>query len=480
MPWTVDDVDKHKKGLSNAQKKQWVKVANATLAACEAKGNDDCEGKAIRIANAAVQEAGRSIRGWLRELVESAQALLTGKADLGEALDLSHDQIRDLLHTALVDTGADDAWIRDVYDAWLVYSDHTGSKHFKRTYMIDNETGAVTLGDAVEVIGQMTWTPVDEAAIIEAECIPLVEKAVREDGTIPVKIIQPGWGTSGYYPPDVLERDGPKTFTKGLHMYWNHPTESEARERPERNLSDLAATLATDAVYRADGPAGPGLYADAQVFGPYREAIDELASHIGVSICAVGRAKTGEAEGRKGPVIEEITAARSVDFVTVPGAGGQVLELFEAAGRKPTPRKESDTVTEQEAQELRNTNAALQAEVTRLKEAIVLREAKSYVDEVLAGIEMPAMTRTRLAQGLAAKPALKEDGTLDRNAYKAQIEEAANAELKYLAEAAGGSGRITGMGPSQTAGDDGQAALVEAFKRAGLSDEQAAFAAAGR
>jgi len=56
MPWTVDDVDRHKKGLTDAQKEKWVRVANAALAACEAKGDDDCEGRAIRIANAAVEE----------------------------------------------------------------------------------------------------------------------------------------------------------------------------------------------------------------------------------------------------------------------------------------------------------------------------------------------------------------------------------------------------------------------------------------
>ena len=38
MPWTVDDVDKHKKGLSDKQKKQWVRIANAVLAKCMKDG----------------------------------------------------------------------------------------------------------------------------------------------------------------------------------------------------------------------------------------------------------------------------------------------------------------------------------------------------------------------------------------------------------------------------------------------------------
>jgi hypothetical protein len=53
MPWTVDSVDKHKKGLSPEQKKKWVATANSALAACIKKGGTDksCAPQAIRIAN---------------------------------------------------------------------------------------------------------------------------------------------------------------------------------------------------------------------------------------------------------------------------------------------------------------------------------------------------------------------------------------------------------------------------------------------
>ncbi|MFA5394430.1 MAG: hypothetical protein WC346_00240 [Methanogenium sp.] len=58
MPWTVKDVDEHKKGLSPAQKKKWVSVANAILKSCLAKGGTDktCAPKAIRIANSKFEE----------------------------------------------------------------------------------------------------------------------------------------------------------------------------------------------------------------------------------------------------------------------------------------------------------------------------------------------------------------------------------------------------------------------------------------
>lgn len=58
MPWTVSDVDKHKKGLSSEEKKKWVAIANKILKDCIAKGGTDatCAPKAIRIANSKFSE----------------------------------------------------------------------------------------------------------------------------------------------------------------------------------------------------------------------------------------------------------------------------------------------------------------------------------------------------------------------------------------------------------------------------------------
>lgn len=51
MPWSVKDVDSKKKGLTPAQKKKWVSVANGVLKKCQASGGSNCEAKAIKIAN---------------------------------------------------------------------------------------------------------------------------------------------------------------------------------------------------------------------------------------------------------------------------------------------------------------------------------------------------------------------------------------------------------------------------------------------
>jgi len=58
MPWTVADVDKFKKGLTEQEKERWVRIANAALAKClDGDGDElDCEVKAIRQANGAFSE----------------------------------------------------------------------------------------------------------------------------------------------------------------------------------------------------------------------------------------------------------------------------------------------------------------------------------------------------------------------------------------------------------------------------------------
>ena len=57
----------------------------------------------------------------------------------------------------------------------------------------DAEDGMLS-GDVIRAGG---FGEAEEAAIA-GDFIPLVERAVRADSTIPVKIIQPGWGSSGH------------------------------------------------------------------------------------------------------------------------------------------------------------------------------------------------------------------------------------------------------------------------------------------
>ena len=320
-----------------------------------------------------------------------------------------------------------------------------------------------------------------EAFVMESDIVPLTEQALSADGTALLKLIAPGWGSSGFYPAAVLERDGPQIFKAGTKAFWNHATPMEDAERPEGDLNALAAELVTDARWESSHAQGPGLYANAKVFAPYREAVNELAPHIGVSIRALGRATQGEAEGRKGPIIQALTAARSTDFVTVPGAGGKIVEMFEAARPRTVAAKTTQEGETVDSKELQEANARLEQENARLREAMLLSVARTFVEGKLADAQVPDVTKVRLVERLSANPPVKE-GTLDEAAFALAIETAIGAEREYLAKAAG-DGRVVGMGAAPAVDAkpvDVAAGMKEAFTRIGLSAEEAAIAAAGR
>lgn len=181
-----------------------------------------------------------------------------------------------------------------------------------------------------------------------------VASASTSENTIPIVLISPGWGSSGYYSASVLENAAKaKVFAKDLHLYLDHPGEAESYDRPERSVRDLAATLAADAVWD-----GTQLVGEAIPFGAAAQMLadKEFASAIGLSIRAYAESTIGEAEGRKGQIITNIDEAISIDFVTKAGRGGRVLvELMESARpSQVVERAVSHGVTEATANDTRD------------------------------------------------------------------------------------------------------------------------------
>lgn len=202
-----------------------------------------------------------------------------------------------------------------------------------------------------------------------------------------VKVIEAGWGSSGYYSADVLATYGPSVFKKGTKVFMNHPSVSESNDRPERDVEKLAGKLVSDAFFNENG-----LVAEIEFYSHYAPIIREMAGDVGLSIHALGNATVGEAEGRQGPIIESLVAdpLTSVDVVTVAGAGGKFLSLLESYSRKDA---ETDEVAESvsEGNGMSITKEEFEAAIADLKTAFV--EALSPVIEsvsVLAEAAKPA------------------------------------------------------------------------------------------
>jgi hypothetical protein len=268
---------------------------------------------------------------------------------------------------------------------------------------------------------------------ITGDVIPLREGAVGQDGSAYLKLIAPGWGSSGYYSPQLLERDGPKVFTKGTKNFWNHQTDAEEAARPEGDLRDLASVLTEDAKWEKNGPAGAGLYARAKVFEQFRQPVDDLARHIGVSIRATGKAVEGKAEGRTGPIIQELSRALSADYVTTPGAGGQILQLFESARTRRT--NEGESMTEADLREVQG----MRADLKKLRERAALADAAGVIAGFFTTVRVGEAIEQRVtARLLERNVPMTTAGDLDKDALKKLWETETKDECEYVNRLNGG------------------------------------------
>jgi hypothetical protein len=166
--------------------------------------------------------------------------------------------------------------------------------------------------------------------------------APSDTGKLMITLITPGWGSSGYYSDKVLEQAAKdKVFPEGTQMHIDHMSASDEWERPAGSLTTLAAVLEEDAVWdptyvdEETGKKGR-LAAPALLGSKYRPEITEFAKYIGTSVAVGVDIKAGEAEGRRGQIIEAMYPHKlnRVDFVTVAGRGGKIDKVIEALAAK--------------------------------------------------------------------------------------------------------------------------------------------------
>jgi len=427
-------------------------------------------GRKISKKNAARLRAAMKEIGELLSLVEDGEAKEAALTEAERQWREREDLVRKAIRAAVEQPDPDHyccyTWVEAMFDTEVVYS--VRDKLLRCTYSIADD-GAVTLGNPAEVIRRTSYDPAPAAPVAAAEKfvaigdeVPLQEaggaltEAAAElvEGAALIKLISPGWGTSGYYSPEMLKQYGPTAWPKGTHMFINHATAEERAKRPERDVKDLAAVLESDARWIQNGPRGPALYADARYGTNYAPLIKEFSKDIGVSIYATGERVAGEAAGQKGLIVTKLDPAtanphNSVDFVTRAGRGGEIVSLFEAAGRGPVAiptRKDQTKMTKEEIQALITESqqpfvariAAAEAKVTateadnaRLREALALQGARAFVEARLKPLNLPDLTKQRLVESLQMRAVVK-DGALDTAAFTAVIDAEAVREAEYL------------------------------------------------
>lgn len=129
----------------------------------------------------------------------------------------------------------------------------------------------------------------------------------------------PGQGSSGFYSEEVLKEYGPSALAPGAKAFVGHDD--------ERSPKDMIGVYPDGATYED----GVGLVGDLEVFPHWKEFIEAVGPHAGLSIYMMGES---DSDGNVTKLIPD--AMNGVDLVSYPGleGSGLVEKLYEAAKRK--------------------------------------------------------------------------------------------------------------------------------------------------
>lgn len=291
-------------------------------------------------------------------------------------------------------------------------------------------------------------------------------KGASTSGRMLVRLIDAGQGSSGFYPAETLKAAAEAgVFHRGLHLYADHPSETERLDRPERSIRDIAGVLTEDAHYDEETES---LVAEAKTFAAWGPILTEMHDAIGLSIRAAAEVAEGEHDGAPARVVERIVEAQSVDFVTRAGRGGKVLSLLESArphidqpNHVPAPAGQTTTTQESRedtmpqieearlrqleedagrAPQLEEAVTQLTAERDAARAAANAARTAALTAQATAVVAESGHAFTSLERrGLIVDVPVTESGELDAEKLRTRIEEAA-AELEERARAAAGRG----------------------------------------
>lgn len=322
---------------------------------------------------------------------------------------------------------------------------------------------------------------------IVQDYVPLTEAEISSKGTASVVVLRPGFNSSKqrYYAHDTIARDY-KVF-EGAKMYADHPTEQDEKLRPERSIKDWVATLKNVKVNNRNEIIGEAVIVEPWMQEKLTALKDKgLLNEMGISINAIGQATKQTIDGVSTAFIEKIVRARSVDFVTEAGAGGQV-EIFESgndfdvdvisldtlkerrpdlvitieeAAKQKTKQEDKHLEIEEKVKTLESTNETLVKENGDLKALITEAGKKEAISKTQAAVK-EAVDKTTLPAPAKARVIAKFSTASEITG----LEEAIKEEQDYIA-AITEAGKVKGMGGGPAGDPEAtKKALVESVKR---------------
>jgi hypothetical protein len=280
-------------------------------------------------------------------------------------------------------------------------------------------------------------TEAKDQDVLEFDFISLKEaKWNDETSEVEVTLIEAGTNPHKrrHYPVATIQ-EAAAGFS-GLKMYINHPTPSEEKERPERNLKDWASTIVES---RFESGKAIGRVA---IHDPWlRERLKDPVAreHIGLSINTGGKVSVGKVNGTDMQIVEKIIFARksgpvSVDWVTEPGARGRVNRLLES--RTGDRKMELELATIKDLKESRTDLVEAirkEASVGNIEKVGKLEADLKEANEKIAKFEKAGKVAT---QATLVEAALKESKAPDAvkekvmEHFKTNLVEGSEADLK--------------------------------------------------
>jgi hypothetical protein len=414
MPYTGPGDDKLPEAvqkLPEAKRAIWVNVWNSAHKKCLDEGGEGpaCEASAFAQANGvamkesadeALAEAA-TLKAKALALVRDMAALLEDRT-LPEAVRKEIEDVRTALRRTWADLEADGTKVEDEAD--------------------NAEAAQLPLDDA----------PIAETLGESAEGVEILSAGANTDDregplVLKVKLIEPGFGNKRdghYYPAEMLKRDS-HVFDGAMMFETDHVQGEKSTRtwvsdvRKVVGFSDTGAPIAEVVVHH------PGFAKHVRNLAQQKDANGEsMLKHLSCSILASGNVKRGKIDGTDARIVEAITDAQAVDWVTRAGAGGQALAIMSEA--QSEPESNGGTVMAEETQQ----------EPAVTPEPVQERLSETEAQAVLAEAQCNDAIKERLAAGSYA----------NADALKAAIV----AEVEYLKRVTG-AGRVTDLGESAKA-----------------------------
>jgi hypothetical protein len=277
--------------------------------------------------------------------------------------------------------------------------------------------------EPIEALSYPKLAGVSEQVLLESQ----------QGSVIGVTLIKPGWSTNGrYYSPSML-KDSANLF-EGSLAFVNHPTRSESRERPGRDVRDLVGFY--EGVHFDNG-----LKANLHLIGKNGAELQPIISEavrkpdlIGLSINAAGNVREGLAEGKRGQIVENFVAINSTDIVTKPSAGGQFERLMASEDWVQTIIEETsfqqwqshhpewtpkevvmtEDLKEQIASAVQEANKPLQERIDAQEREIQLGARRESARSKLEASQVPTAVRSDLLEQVAALEETDQDAFIER------------------------------------------------------------------